>query len=152
MEDLAREFQNLGPTLFPTRERAPAGAGSGGLMVTFMLPGAATGSVTGKMTVIVTVKTPVETPVETPVKVMRAETPEKTPEKTPVETPVQTPPETPDAILRLLRAEPNVSARELAARIGRSDRTIERAIVKLRESGRLERVGPDKGGRWRVIA
>ena len=64
--------------------------------------------------------------------------------------PVETPGKTPGMILGLLRSEPGLSVPELAARIGKSDRAIERAIRKLREAGRLVRVGPDKGGHWEV--
>jgi ATP-dependent DNA helicase RecG len=71
--------------------------------------------------------------------------------ETPGETPGKTPGKTPGMILGLLRSEPGLSVPELAARIGKSDRAIERAIRKLREAGRLVRVGPDKGGHWQVI-
>jgi predicted transcriptional regulator len=40
---------------------------------------------------------------------------------------------------------------ELAESLGKVPSTIEGAIRKLRESGRLERVRPDKGGSWRVL-
>ena len=58
---------------------------------------------------------------------------------------------TPLAVLELLGAEPNLTARQLAARMGKSELTMQRAIRVLRESGRLQRVGPDKGGHWKVI-
>jgi len=50
-----------------------------------------------------------------------------------------------------LADEPNLSAPQLAARMGKSEITIHRAIRSLRESGRLVRIGPDKGGSWKVI-
>ena len=55
------------------------------------------------------------------------------------------------AILRLLSEQPGMRITELAERLGKVPSAIERAIRKLRESGRLERVGPDKGGSWRVL-
>ncbi|MFM8556883.1 MAG: winged helix-turn-helix transcriptional regulator, partial [Betaproteobacteria bacterium] len=55
------------------------------------------------------------------------------------------------AILRMLGEQPEMSIAELAKRLGKVPSTIERAIRKLRESGRLQRIGPDKGGRWQVI-
>jgi len=58
---------------------------------------------------------------------------------------------TPLTVLELLAAEPNLTARQLAARMGKSEVTMHRAIRVLRESGRLQRVGPDKGGHWKVI-
>ena len=79
-------------------------------------------------------------PVTTPEK---AETREKTPEKTREKT---------DAtILRLLREHAELSIAELAENLGKAPSTIERAIRKLRESGRLQRIGPDKGSHWQVI-
>ena len=57
---------------------------------------------------------------------------------------------TPSAVLRLLSESPHLSVPQIAARLGRSEGTIHRAIRALRESGRLERVGPDKGGIWKV--
>jgi ATP-dependent DNA helicase RecG len=70
---------------------------------------------------------------------MTGKTPEKTPEKTP------------DAVLVLLHEKPTLSFRELALLLGKSSSAVERAIRKLREEGRLERIGPDKGGHWHVI-
>ena len=58
---------------------------------------------------------------------------------------------TPEAILRLLRKQPELSFRQIAAQLGKSGSAVERAIRKLRESGRLERVGPDRGGHWKVL-
>jgi len=39
----------------------------------------------------------------------------------------------------------------LAARLGKSERAVERAVKKLREANRLVRVGPAKGGHWQVV-
>ena len=58
---------------------------------------------------------------------------------------------TPEAVLRLLSGDPNLTVPELAARLGKSQPTIHRALRSLRESGRLMRVGPDKGGYWQVL-
>ena len=58
---------------------------------------------------------------------------------------------TPSDVLRLLRDQPGLSAPQLAERVGKSRSAIERAVKKLREAGLLVRVGPDKGGSWRVI-
>jgi predicted HTH transcriptional regulator len=79
--------------------------------------------------------------------------PVKTPEKTetPEKTPQKTPQKTPDAIVAILRQQPEVSFAEVAAKLGRSESAIKRAVRKLRESGRLARIGPDKGGHWQVI-
>jgi predicted HTH transcriptional regulator len=66
-------------------------------------------------------------------------------------TPQKTPQKTPDAIVNLLGAQPELSFAEIAAILGKSESAIKRAIRKLRELGRLARIGPKKGGRWRVI-
>ena len=62
-----------------------------------------------------------------------------------------TPGKTPERILGLLRDAPELSIPELAERLGRSVSAIERAIRKLRQAGRLVRIGPDKGGHWKVM-
>jgi predicted HTH transcriptional regulator len=38
----------------------------------------------------------------------------------------------------------------MATRLGKSERTIERATRELRSAARLTRIGPDKGGHWKV--
>lgn len=58
---------------------------------------------------------------------------------------------TPMLVLELLADNPNLTVPELAARTGKSELTIHRAIRTLRESARLQRVGPDKGGYWQVL-
>lgn len=68
---------------------------------------------------------------------------EKTPQKTPQKIPGQ--------ILDLLAGSPGLSIAELAAELGKSESAVKRAIRKLREQGRLQRIGPDKGGYWQVI-
>jgi ATP-dependent DNA helicase RecG len=73
------------------------------------------------------------------------------PQKTPQKTPRQTPQKTPDAILELLRGQPGLAFSEIAPLLGKSESAVKRAVRKLRESGRLQRIGPDKGGHWKVI-
>lgn len=68
----------------------------------------------------------------------------------PGKTPGETPGKTPEAILQLLMEHPDMTFPQLAALIGKSESAIERAIRKLRESGRLIHVGPNKGGHWKV--
>jgi predicted HTH transcriptional regulator len=57
---------------------------------------------------------------------------------------------TPELILDALRASPRATLSELAALQGKSESAIERAVRKLREQGRLQRVGANKGGVWEV--
>lgn len=66
-------------------------------------------------------------------------------------TPGKTPGKTPERILEALKAGPSASVPELAARLGKSESAVERAIRRLREDGRLRRVGPAKGGHWEVL-
>jgi DNA-binding transcriptional ArsR family regulator len=54
------------------------------------------------------------------------------------------------SILAKLKAQPELSAKDLAMFLGKTPRTIERHIKELREQGLLVRVGADKGGRWEV--
>lgn len=54
------------------------------------------------------------------------------------------------AILRLLRVEPGLSAAVLAARLGKSSRTVERHLQALRATGAIRRVGSAKTGHWVV--
>jgi ATP-dependent DNA helicase RecG len=90
--------------------------------------------------VVVTFALPVPVPVQTPEKAgTREKAREKTPEKTDA------------AVLRMLLEHSELSIAELAESLGKAPSTIERAIRKLRESGRLQRIGPDKGGHWQVI-
>ncbi|MSO60506.1 MAG: winged helix-turn-helix transcriptional regulator [Acidobacteria bacterium] len=56
-----------------------------------------------------------------------------------------------EKILSLLSRQPGLSLSDVAAQIGKTSRTIERAAAKLVESGRLKRIGPDKGGYWKVL-
>ena len=70
--------------------------------------------------------------------------------KTPQKATRKTPQKTPDAILSLLRKHPEMSIQQIAAKLDKSESAIKRAVRVLREGGRLQRIGPDKGGRWDV--
>ncbi len=56
-----------------------------------------------------------------------------------------------EKILSLLKTEPDLSAREIAQKIGITPRAVEKQIAKLRKAGRLRRIGPAKGGHWEVL-
>lgn len=77
----------------------------------------------------------------------REETTRKTPEKTSGKTPEKTP----EKILIALKENPHRTLAEVAALIGKSNSAVERAALKLQNSGHLKRVGPDKGGHWEVL-
>jgi ATP-dependent DNA helicase RecG len=70
----------------------------------------------------------------------------------PMKTPGKTPGKTPDLILVLLSEAPALSIPKLASRLNKSESAVERAIRALRESGRLVRIGPNKGGHWQVLS
>ncbi|MNV89106.1 hypothetical protein D3C71_1833740 [compost metagenome] len=73
-------------------------------------------------------------------------------EKMRVETPVEMRVKTPDAVLAILVAEPTLTLKQVAERIGRSTSTVERAAAALVKAGRLRFVGPRKGGQWEVLS
>ena len=70
----------------------------------------------------------------------------KTPVQTPVKTSVQLRIQTPDLILQQLSANPNMTLTDVAQQIGKSVRAVERAVAKLKQQGKLEFIGPKKGG------
>lgn len=72
-------------------------------------------------------------------------------EKTPGKTPGKTLEKTSDRVLYLLRENPHLTISDLAEYIGKSESAVERAIRKLREQNRLQRIGPAKGGYWEVL-
>lgn len=56
-----------------------------------------------------------------------------------------------DSILALLRKNPYMSTRDLAEEIGISAKGVEKQLGILKATGRLRRIGPDKGGKWEVV-
>lgn len=54
-------------------------------------------------------------------------------------------------IINLLIQNPDATIPEMAELIGISQRSIERNLQNLQKSKKIERVGPDKGGYWKVI-
>jgi ATP-dependent DNA helicase RecG len=84
--------------------------------------------------------------VKTPLK-----TQQKTQGKTQQKTQGKTQQKTTDLVLAALRQAPAKSREELALQLNKSESAIYHAIRKLRESGRLQRIGPDKGGHWKVL-
>ena len=57
-----------------------------------------------------------------------------------------------EKILRLIMENSSITTEELAAFFEKSTRTIERQIKTLKQEGKLERIGSDKGGYWKVIS
>lgn len=56
-----------------------------------------------------------------------------------------------DRLLALLRQNPSAGRREIAATLGTTRSIARYRLDKLRAVGKIERVGPDKGGYWRVV-
>ena len=54
-------------------------------------------------------------------------------------------------ILVLIKKDPSIPARELAHKVGITQRKIEQNLAKLKQQGRLRRIGPDKGGHWEIV-
>jgi ATP-dependent DNA helicase RecG len=67
-------------------------------------------------------------------------------EKTSVETSVKTS----VRILMLLSQNPEMTLTEVASEVGRSVRAVEMAVAKLVKAGKLQHLGPQKGGHWKV--
>ena len=78
---------------------------------------------------------------------------EKTGEKTTQKT-TQKPPRKEtlrEMILREVTRNPNATRNGIAVALGRSPNTIKEYLAKLKQAGRLRRIGPDKGGHWEVV-
>lgn len=58
---------------------------------------------------------------------------------------------TADKIIELMRENSLTTIPELAKVLGITTRAIEKQIAKLQKNGRLKRIGPAKGGRWKVV-
>jgi ATP-dependent DNA helicase RecG len=71
-------------------------------------------------------------------------------EKTPQKMTEKTSEKMTEKIIALLKSDGFLSSSALAAQVGKSTRTVERALRKLRETRVIERIGPDKGGHWVV--
>ena len=56
-----------------------------------------------------------------------------------------------EKLLKFLARNSTASAREAAAALGLSTRSIEKHLASLKTIGKLKRIGPDKGGRWLVV-
>jgi len=55
-----------------------------------------------------------------------------------------------EIILELIRKTPNITTARLAEETGLTPKGIEWQIAQLKKNGLLERVGPDKGGHWKI--
>ena len=46
---------------------------------------------------------------------------------------------------------PAITTAEMAEGLGLSQAGVEKIIRSLKQEGRLQRIGPDKGGHWEVV-
>jgi DNA-binding MarR family transcriptional regulator len=53
-------------------------------------------------------------------------------------------------VLALLKADGKLTQKNLAEKIGKSDRTVKRITVALEEKGLIERIGSKRFGCWKV--
>ena len=54
-------------------------------------------------------------------------------------------------VLSLLETNAHLTSRELASKIGITQRHVERAIANLKKVGKLSRVGANKTGHWKIL-
>ena len=57
---------------------------------------------------------------------------------------------TEEKVLLLLKQDPRLTSKALAATLGISQRHVERILKRLKDAGRLARHGSPKGGKWEV--
>jgi ATP-dependent DNA helicase RecG len=55
-----------------------------------------------------------------------------------------------EKIIRIIKDNPLVTISELSLLLNKSTRTIEKNLSELKAQGLIERIGPDKGGSWKV--
>lgn len=55
------------------------------------------------------------------------------------------------AILQLIMENPNITQKEMAHRIGKSERTVKNKIASLKEKGYIKRLNGKRSGKWEVL-
>ena len=58
---------------------------------------------------------------------------------------------TPERILALISQDPSITVSEISEFLELSKSAIEKQISKLKQTNKLTRSGPDKGGHWEII-
>ena len=56
-----------------------------------------------------------------------------------------------EKIIYLISENSRITVKEIGEKLGITRRGVEWNIQKLKEQGRIKRIGPDKGGHWEVI-
>lgn len=59
--------------------------------------------------------------------------------------------ETKCLILDIIKQDPRITAAEIAMRLNMSSRGVEKQIRKLREAGKIKRIGGRFGGSWEIV-
>lgn len=54
-------------------------------------------------------------------------------------------------ILELMQNDPTITIADLALSIGITECAIKKQIRKMKAQGRIQRIGPDKGGHWQTM-
>jgi len=58
--------------------------------------------------------------------------------------------ESSEKILELILYDQNILASTMAGSIGISERAVEKQLAKLKGKGVIDKIGPDKGGYWKI--
>ena len=59
--------------------------------------------------------------------------------------------ETQKRILEEIRNNPNITKKQIQARIGKGKTTIDNGIAYLKENGYIEHIGSNKSGYWKIV-
>ena len=59
--------------------------------------------------------------------------------------------ETKDLIIDIIKQDPYITAAEIAMQLNMSSRGVEKQIRKLRELGKIKRIGGRFGGYWEIV-
>ncbi len=71
--------------------------------------------------------------------------------KTTVEKTVEKTKKTSELVIQLLISNPELTLAEISGKTGKSLRTVERAVAKLKRVGKIRFVGPKKSGYWEIL-
>ena len=56
-----------------------------------------------------------------------------------------------DGIISLIKDNNKITIREMASKLNKTTRSVERALKKLKEDNKIKRVGSDKTGTWEIV-
>ena len=55
------------------------------------------------------------------------------------------------AVLQLIIENPDITQKEIANKVGKSERTIKNKVASLKEKGYIRRLNGKRNGRWEVL-